>query len=75
MRTESSRTGALYYTLGDVKLHQGQLNESFALHVKAHIHFKATAGPTNPGTLHCKYKVAVHCVRMQDMETARYVEL
>jgi hypothetical protein len=69
--TNRYRTGALYYTLGDVKNHQGQLDQSLTLHWKAHTHLKSTAGPTNLGTLHCKYKVAAHLARLQDYENAR----
>jgi hypothetical protein len=69
--TNRCRTGALYYTLGDVKSHQGQLDQSLTLHLKAYTHLKLTAGPTNLGTLHCKYKVAVHHARLQDYDTAK----
>ena len=69
-QTKLNRTGALYYTLGDIKLHQGASEESLTLHIKAHIHLKATQGPTNISTLHCKYKVALHYSRLGDFEAA-----
>ncbi|KAJ4349436.1 uncharacterized protein N0V89_008051 [Didymosphaeria variabile] len=67
----SVRTGALYYTLGDVKIRQGLAHEGFALHVKAHAHLERTAGPTGRGTLHCKYKMAMHYVRFHSYTIAR----
>ncbi|CZT48522.1 uncharacterized protein RSE6_09230 [Rhynchosporium secalis] len=67
----SHRTGILCYTLGDIRKHQGRLRESFALHSRAYDNFRSTEGPTNLGTLHCKYKVATHLARINDYNTAR----
>ncbi|KAL9033192.1 MAG: hypothetical protein Q9180_006078, partial [Flavoplaca navasiana] len=64
-------TGALFYTLGDVKLRQGFVGESMVLHTKAFLHLNATAGPTNLGTLHCKFKKAAHYARLGAYEVAR----
>ncbi len=67
-----NRTGALYYTLGDVKYHQGHFDQSLSLHLEAETHLRLTVGPTNIGTLHCKYKIAVHYIRIGDYEMGRY---
>ncbi|KAF2732072.1 hypothetical protein EJ04DRAFT_554283 [Polyplosphaeria fusca] len=67
----SVRTGALYYTLGDVRVRQGQEDQSFSLYTKAHAHFERTVGPTNPATLHSKYKMATQHVRLHSHPVAR----
>lgn len=69
--TDDFRTGALYYTLGDVKNHQSLVDESLGLHWKAFIHLNATVGPSNIGTLHCRYKKAAHFARLRAFEMAR----
>ena len=71
--TDIFRTGSLFYTLGDVKFAQAEMNESLQFHIKAFNHLKRTAGPTNMSTLHCKYKVAIHYLRLQDFEAAGYI--
>ena len=70
-RIDIRRTGALYYTLGDVKSRQEQFDQSIALHLRAETHFRLTVGPTNLGTLHCKFKMAAHYARLCDYERAR----
>ncbi|KAG9777940.1 hypothetical protein KCU88_g4374, partial [Aureobasidium melanogenum] len=67
----SIRTGVLYYTLGDVRTQQGQEDQSFSLYTKAHAHFERTVGPTNPATLHAKFKMATQHVRLHSHPAAR----
>ena len=52
-------------------MRQGLEDQSFRLHVMAHAHFERTVGPTARGTLHCKYKMAVHYVRLHSYQIAR----
>ena len=69
--TDLARTGALYYTLGDVKIRQGLVEQGASLHIMAHAHFERTVGPTSRGTLHCKFKMAVNYVRLHSFQIAR----
>ena len=52
-------------------MRQGLEEKGASLHIKAYAHFERTAGPTSRGTLHCKYKMAVHHVRLHSYQIAR----
>ena len=54
-----SRTGALYYVLGNVRLAQREYELSFQNHSKALDHLVRTIGESNPATLQCMLKIAV----------------
>ncbi|KAF2850422.1 hypothetical protein T440DRAFT_468411 [Plenodomus tracheiphilus IPT5] len=71
LSTASVRTGVLQYTLGDVMVLQHRDADAFSLHTQAHASFERVAGPANPGTLHSKYKMAIHLVRIHSHRTAR----
>ncbi|KAI1145041.1 P-loop containing nucleoside triphosphate hydrolase protein [Nemania diffusa] len=66
----SMKTGALFYTLGDVRYHQRRFEDSLAMHSEAYIHVKETAGEQSLVALHCKFKVALHCTRQHDFARA-----
>ncbi|MCJ1293336.1 hypothetical protein MMC34_004890 [Xylographa carneopallida] len=68
---QSVRTGTLFYALGNVRASQGNLEESFAWHQKAFIHFRATGGETHYYTAHACYRVAEHYFRLQDYHATR----
>lgn len=52
------RTGALYDTLGNVRISQLRYEEGFINHKKALDHFMRTAGEAHHATLRCMLKVA-----------------
>lgn len=69
--TNNLRIGALYYVLGDVKNSQGKYAEALELHIKAFDHLSETAGRRATSTIHSKYKVAAHYMRLHAYATAR----
>ncbi|KAI0110457.1 P-loop containing nucleoside triphosphate hydrolase protein [Nemania sp. FL0031] len=54
----SLRTASIYYALGKVRLSQGDLKSSLALHQEALHRAREIAGPTNRSTLRCMFQVA-----------------
>ncbi|KAJ4289801.1 hypothetical protein N0V90_011132 [Kalmusia sp. IMI 367209] len=66
----AARTGILYYTLGDVRMLQGNDIEAYSLYTQAHAQIERITGQANPGTLHSKYKMAIYLVKIQSHRTA-----
>ncbi|KAJ8111071.1 hypothetical protein ONZ43_g5715 [Nemania bipapillata] len=69
----SMKTGALFYTLGDVRYYQGRFEDSLAMHSEAYIRVGETAGEQSLVALHCKFKVALHYTRQNDFARAEQV--
>lgn len=68
---ESVRTGQLFYALGNVRARQGRLDESFAWHQKALVHYRATGGDSHYKTGIACFRVAEHHVRYRQYGLAR----
>lgn len=67
----SSRTGALYYVLGNIRRSQGAIDESFSLHQRAYLQCRLTAGESALATLRCMQKLAEHYEAYGDLAEAR----
>jgi hypothetical protein len=59
----SSRTGALYYVLGNLRTSQTLLDESYSLHHRAFLQCRQTAGVSAYATLKCSQRLAEHYKR------------
>jgi hypothetical protein len=64
------RTGKLLLGYGNVKLAQGQLDESFLLHQRCLQQYKSTVGSNHHRTADGCVKVASHYVRLEIFESA-----
>ena len=68
---QSVRTGQLFYALGNVRGRQGLMDESFAWHQKALVHYRATGGDSHYKTGIACFRVAEHYVRYRQYDLAR----
>ncbi|MDI1493613.1 MAG: hypothetical protein OHK93_005909 [Ramalina farinacea] len=68
----SSRTAALYYSLGNIRNSEGRLDDAFGLHHRAYMQSRQTAGEFAFATLRCSQKLAEHYVRFGCDPEARY---
>lgn len=59
----SSRTGLLYYILGNIRNSQGRRDEAYSLHHRAHLQCRQTAGESSLAALKCSQKLAEHYMR------------
>ncbi|OCL12400.1 hypothetical protein AOQ84DRAFT_437031 [Glonium stellatum] len=67
---ESFITGRFLHALGNVKASQGAMDESLTFHRKALLHYKTTLGSNHHRTADTCIKVADHCIRLHQLDTA-----
>jgi len=67
----SSRTGLLYYILGNIRNSQGRLDEAYSLHHRAYLQCRQTAGESSLAALKCSQKLAEHYIRCNYDDEAR----
>lgn len=65
-----ARTANTLYVLGNIRLLQGRLEESFILQKRALNHYRDTMGKLHAHTLKAYVKVADHYIRLQEYELA-----
>ena len=59
----SSRTGLLYYILGNIRNSQSLVDEAYSLHHRAYLQCRQTAGESSLAALKCSQKLADHYIR------------
>ncbi|KAF2502331.1 hypothetical protein BU16DRAFT_612008 [Lophium mytilinum] len=67
---ESFITGRFFHAIGNVKATQGHMEESLEFHRKALLHYKNTLGNNHHRTADICIKVAEHCIRKDQIDTA-----
>ncbi|KAF2816920.1 TPR-like protein [Mytilinidion resinicola] len=67
---ESFITGRFFHAIGNVKATQGHMEESLDFHRKALLHYKNTLGNNHHRTADICIKVAEHCIRKDQIDTA-----
>lgn len=67
---ESFRTGRILHALGNLRAHQGKLDESYACHQKAYEQLCSTIGPCNHRTADLEHRLAEHLIRLGKNEDA-----
>ncbi|KAI9733663.1 MAG: hypothetical protein M1834_003265 [Cirrosporium novae-zelandiae] len=71
MDKESFRTGRFLHALGNIRADQGQMEESEIYHQKALAQYQSTIGNSHHRTADVCHRVAQHCIRHGDFDTAR----
>ena len=71
----AGRTGKLLHAYGNVKASQGQLEESFKLHLRSLLQYKSTIGNHHHRTGDLCVKVSDHYTRLGQHDLAMYANL